>query len=73
MSLIYLAARTFPFWAIALAIAVFPAILHFRRRGKKTFFVLWGGFAGGLILLAITWIVMRGDLHSEAWVRTWLE
>jgi hypothetical protein len=73
MSLIYLAARTFPIWAVALAIALFPAVLHFRRRRKKLTFLLWGAFSGALVGLAITWIVMRGDLHAETWVRTWVE
>jgi hypothetical protein len=73
MSLIYLAARTFPIWAIAFAVALLPAILHFRRRKKTALLVLWGGFSASLFLLAITWIVMRGDLHAEAWVRAWVE
>ena len=72
MNLVYLAVRIFPFWAIPLGVALVPAIIHYKRRKKMRMFFIWGASTAVLFLLSITWVVMRGDLHAEAWVRAWL-
>lgn len=72
MHLIFLAVRTFPFWAVPVAIVFGQLGVYFWRRRSGLRFVFFG-CAASLVIGAIAWIVFRGDLHSDAWVRAVLE
>lgn len=68
MHTIYAIARFYPFWAIPLAVIIFQIGVHFRRRARPA---QWTCFAmvGVLILTGIAWLVYRGDMNSDRWVR----
>ena len=68
MRFIYLLARTFPYWALAVAVVLFQLAVFFRRRQSKLQYSL-GGIIGFLILGTIAWFVFRGDLYSDHWIR----
>lgn len=67
-SLVFLAARVFPFWAVPLAIVLADVGRHFRRRRDKRQFLFFG-LAGSFIILTLLWAIFRGDKNSEEWVR----
>jgi hypothetical protein len=60
--------KTFPFWAVPLAIILFEVGFFYKRRRSDAKVVFFGA-SGFLICLALAWLVLRGDLHAEAWVR----
>lgn len=71
MHLFYLAARTYPYWAVPVAIVFGQLGIHFMRRDSVLRFLFFG-IAAGLVVGAFAWIFFRGDLHSDVWVRTLL-
>jgi len=68
MHLIHWLVRFFPAWAIPLAFILGELALHFRRKGSPMEWVCWGMVVLWLTL-AIVWFIMRGDLHSDQWVK----
>ncbi len=70
MNLIHALARLVPYWALPLAL-VFGEIAWTMRRKKSSTGAEFGcwGVAGFLVLLALGWIVMRGDKNSDEWVK----
>ena len=68
MLLFGLMLKTFPFWAVPLAFILFEVGFFYKRRKSEARVVFFGA-SGFLVVLALTWVVMRGDLHAEAWVR----
>lgn len=68
MNFVYLMARIYPYWALALAMVLFQLAIFFRRRQSPVQYSLLGGIALlGLGILA--WFYFRGDLYSDDWVR----
>ena len=61
--------RFYPYWALPVALIFAELARHFHRRGK---FAKWYclGMVGLLFALTIVWFVYRGDLNSDAWVRS---
>lgn len=68
MHILYVIGRIFPFFAVPLALALCQFALFFRRKGRKVFKVYFG-IAGLLVLLSLLWIVFRGDVNSDKWIR----
>ncbi len=69
MHAIFLAVRTYPFWAIPLGVIFWQIGVHFMHRRSKLRYSFWGG-AGIVFLSVVAWIVFRGDKNAESWVRT---
>ena len=69
MHVIYAIARLVPYWALPLAFVIAEVGRYFRRRGSSK---QWTCFAIAALLgiLTLLWIGFRGDLHSDAWVRS---
>ncbi|MCM2322176.1 MAG: hypothetical protein NDJ90_02835 [Oligoflexia bacterium] len=68
MHALFLLARTFPWWAVPMALVVGQLTVFFwRRRSPMRFF--FGGATLTLLFSAALWIIYRGDLHSDRWVR----
>lgn len=68
MHFVYLLARIYPYWALPCALIFAQLFYFFRRRNSPLRFSVLGCIVflmGGLI----AWIVFRGDLHSDHWVR----
>lgn len=68
MRLLYLFARLFPFFGICGAVVFFEAGRHFRRRGQDYQYYCWF-WVVVLTVLTLVWFLMRGDLHSDRWVK----
>jgi hypothetical protein len=67
MSLIYLLARIYPYWALAVGMVLMQLAIFFRRRKNPMQFTMIGSTAIlGIGVLA--WFYFRGDLHSDEWV-----
>jgi hypothetical protein len=68
MHSIFTLMRLYPFWSVPLAAIFVQLGIYFRRRTSS---LQWScfGMAGLLVLTALIWIVGRGDLHSDQWVR----
>jgi hypothetical protein len=60
--------RFYPYWAVPVGIVVVELGLYCRRRRISK---QWLFFAVGATLFAtsIAWVALRGDLHSDAWVK----
>ncbi len=62
----------YPFWALPAILLFVELARYFYRRnlGRALLFA----FVAFLLTIALgLWIGFRGDLHSDEWVRTWLE
>lgn len=70
MHILHILGRVYPFLAMALGLSFVQFALFFRRRESRLWwaFAVFGVAAFGSM---IAWFVLRGDLHSDEWVRTW--
>lgn len=68
MRYLFLAFRTYPYWAIPVALVFGQIGIHFRRR-QSLYFAFWFGISFGLIVVGAGWVFFRGDLHSDQWLR----
>ena len=68
MHLVYFLGRVYPFIAGAMAAGSIQFAFHYRRKRSKLFryFI---AIAGIFALSALLWLVFRGDLHSDQWVK----
>ncbi|HCM39581.1 MAG: hypothetical protein A2Z97_07720 [Bdellovibrionales bacterium GWB1_52_6] len=69
MHLIHWLMRFFPYWAIPAAFILGELALHFRRKKSAVEWFCWG-MVLLLIILIVLWVAMRGDLHSDQWVKS---
>lgn len=69
MHAIYFLVRIYPYWAFALALALLQLAIYFRRRKKNIQYSFWAIIIY-LLASSVTWIVLRGDLHSDQWVKS---
>jgi len=69
MHSVFAAARFFPWWALPSGFVLVEMGVYFRRRKSNVQFHFFA-VASALIILSLCWFVFRGDLHSDAWVRT---
>jgi hypothetical protein len=69
MHLVFLAARIFPFWALAFVLVLGELGRFFRRRGANYQYHCFGA-ATALLILIGAWFYFRGDKNSDEWVRT---
>lgn len=68
MHFLFLVIRTFPYWALPLALVLAEMGIFFRRKRHRIQYLFWG--AAGIILAGfVYWLVFRGDLNSAEWVR----
>jgi len=58
-----------PFWALLLAISAFEVGIYYHRKKNNVKYSLCG-FAGFLGLSTVLWLIFRGDIHSDQWVRS---
>lgn len=68
MHSLFVLLRFYPYWALPAAFVIVELGMHYRRRKQKTQWVVFG-ISGVLSLTSLLWIVFRGDLHSDRWVR----
>ncbi|MCM2277282.1 MAG: hypothetical protein NDJ89_04345 [Oligoflexia bacterium] len=71
MHFVFLLARTFPWWAVPMALVFGQLTVFFWRRRSPLRFPA-AMVSVGLVVGAVLWIVYRGDLHSDRWVRALL-
>jgi hypothetical protein len=69
MRLIYLAARLYPYWAIALSMAFIQVGLYYRRLGNAKQWHFFG-LTGILLVGLLVWLIFRGDRNSDLWLRS---
>lgn len=69
MHLVYLLVRTYPYWAVPIAIVFGQLAIHYMRQLNPIRFLFWM-ITAALVFLAFAWIFFRGDLHSDEWVRS---
>ena len=65
---IHLFLRIFPFVAFAIILTSIQFGLFFRRKNSVNQWYAFG-IATFFAILTVLWIVYRGDLHSDRWVR----
>lgn len=68
MHVLFALARFFPFWALPLGFVIAELGWFFRRRGSRLQYACFSG-VGFLFVFFVLWVVFRGDLHSDQWVR----
>ncbi len=68
MRYVYLLLRIYPYWAIPLAAVFVQLAIFYNHRQNKRKYVA-GGFAGVLLLTVVLWVVFRGDIRSDLWLR----
>ena len=72
MHLIFFMVRYYPVLAVCLILVAAQFGYFFRRKKDPVEFACWAMIA----ILAVTvglWIYFRGDLHSDLWVRRFLD
>jgi hypothetical protein len=70
MHWIFAAVRFFPYAALPLVLIFYELGMHFRRRGMRKGFLFAWAIAGFFVLLTGVWFAFRGEIHSDAWVRS---
>lgn len=68
MHLVYLMARIYPYWGLAVSIVMVQIAIFYRRRKSSNQWTCLG-IAGFLMTGIAVWFFYRGDLHSDDWVR----
>ncbi|MEK6579921.1 MAG: hypothetical protein AABZ55_11895 [Bdellovibrionota bacterium] len=71
MSFLFLLVRFYPVWVFALGIVLVQLGMFFRHRASVIQYYFWIPL-GISVVTVILWIVYRGDLHSDEWVRAFL-
>jgi hypothetical protein len=61
-------ARIYPAWAVPTAFIFFELGIYYRRKASKLQYYLWG-ITAIQILLLLVWLIFRGDINSDLWVR----
>jgi NADH:ubiquinone oxidoreductase subunit 4 (subunit M) len=69
LHLFFMAARFYPYWAIPCFVIIAQFGVHYRRRASSLQYLFWG-ITGLMILCTIVWLIYRGDLNSDEWVRS---
>jgi hypothetical protein len=69
MHFIFLLARIYPYWALPLAVLFYQLAIYFRRKNSGLQWVFFGAIAFCAVTTGL-WIVFRGDLRSDIWVRS---
>ena len=68
MSLVYLAARIYPYWATALIIVMIQVAVFYRRKRRAgQYYAIAFGIMLGFGIIA--WFMFRGDIRSDQWIR----
>ena len=73
MHFLFVFAHFYPVLAIPAALGALQVAIHFKRRNRRTPMALLFVAAAFCILTSLGWVIFRGDLHSEAWARGFLE
>ena len=68
MRYVFLLARLYPYWAIALIMVSWQLGAFFRRRSSPYQNLCWVSIVF-LSLGFLGWFFFRGDLYSDAWLR----
>ena len=68
MHLLFLLLRIYPYWALPCAFVVAEVGVFFRRKKSPVQFIAWLAVLT-LIVSSVLWIVNRGDLNSDKWLR----
>jgi len=71
MHVAFTLARFYPYWALPVILVVIELGIFFRRRASS---LQWGVFtlAGILLFMVLLWFGFRGDIHSDAWIKSFL-
>jgi hypothetical protein len=69
---IFTLARIYPAWAVPIAFIFFELGIYYRRKNSRMQYYLWGLVVLQLLLLLL-WIIFRGDIHSDQWIRAFID
>jgi hypothetical protein len=69
MHYVFLLLRLYPYWALPVSILFGQLGMFFRRHDNKLQWVCFGA-VGFFVITTVLWAIGRGDLHSDAWVRS---
>jgi TctA family transporter len=69
MSTVFLLARIYPYWALALVLVLFQLFVFYKRRKHPLRFSVLGMMVF-LVIGIFAWFIFRGDLNSDDWVRS---
>lgn len=72
MHLVFTLARIYPAWAVPTAFIFFELAIYYRRKNSKIQYYM-GALVGIQVLLLLLWLLFRGDIHSDLWVRAILD
>ncbi len=68
MHFVFTFVRIYPAWAVPTAFIFFELAIYYRRKNSKMQYYM-GGLVGIQLLLLFLWLIFRGDIHSDYWVR----
>ena len=69
MHSVFVFVHFYPVLAIPAALGALQVAIHFKRKNQRTPMVLLLLAAAFCVLTSVGWMIFRGDLHSEAWIR----
>ncbi len=72
MHWLYTVVQIFPFFAIPAALAAGEVGIFFWRKKSKYQYLFWA-LTFIFLSLSVLWGINRGDLHSNEWVRNYIE
>ncbi|MGK5088596.1 hypothetical protein WDW86_13640 [Bdellovibrionota bacterium FG-2] len=72
MHWLYTVVQIFPFFAVPAALAAGQIGIFFWRKKSKYQYPFWL-LALIFLSLSVVWAIYRGDLHSNDWVRRYVE
>jgi len=72
MHIFYLIGHIYPFFAIPVIVIFAELGIFFKRRVSKFQYFFWVWIVT-LSMGIVGWVVFRGDIHSDQWVRYVIE
>ena len=72
MHIIFTLARIYPAWSLPTAFIFFELVIYYRRKNSKMQYYM-GGLVGAQVIILLLWLIFRGDLHSDSWIRALIE
>ena len=72
MHWLFFTLRFFPYWALPLVLVLWETGVYYKRRNiGRGKLICWG--VDFLLIVAIcSWFFFRGDVHSDDWVKSFL-
>jgi hypothetical protein len=68
MHIIYLLARTYPYWAFPSAVIAFELVRFYKRKKQKQHQIASLIVMIFLLSSSAYWFIARGDINSDKWI-----